>query len=123
MNDTVNVFSQMLGKVFHTVRSNGDELVFIGDEGSYHFMHHQDCCESVYIDDITGDLNDLVGSPLLIAEEVNGKIPDVFDESLYEATQWTFYKFATINGYVDVRWFGTSNGYYSTAVDFEVLNK
>jgi hypothetical protein len=82
------------------------------------FAHQQDCCETVRINDIVGDLQDLVGEPLLVAEEVKGATEP--DEEHYESYSYTFYKFATRKGYVDVRWLGESNGYYSESVDLFV---
>jgi hypothetical protein len=94
--------------------SNDDELIFTADNGrKFKLYHAQDCCESVYIEDIIGDLNDLIGSPLTLVEEISQEGND--DSGSYT---WTFYKFATIKGYVDVRWQGYSNGYYSESVDF-----
>jgi hypothetical protein len=94
-----------------------DEIVFVTTDGErYCMLHEQDCCENVSIEDIVGDLQDLVGSEILIAEEVEGEGPE--SEYSYESCTWTFYKFATRKGYVDIRWFGTSNGYYSERVSF-----
>jgi hypothetical protein len=114
-NSQVDI-KNMVGKVFTRVSGGvGDgELVFENDTERFVFFHYQDCCESVDINDIVGDLEDLVGEPLLIAEEVSGMTePDV---EHYESYTYTFYKFATRRGYVDVRWLGESNGYYSESV-------
>jgi len=108
----------MKGKTFVRVEGAvGDgEMLFVTEDGErFLFTHMQDCCETVDINDIVGDLEDLVGSPLLIAEEVSGATEP--DEEHYESYTYTFYKFATIKGYVDVRWLGESNGYYSESVD------
>jgi len=109
----------MVGKTFTRVTGGvGDgEMVFENDTERYVFTHDQDCCENVDINDVVGDLSDLVGEPLLMAEEVSGEIPVEFNEAEYESVTWTFYKFATRRGYVDVRWLGESNGYYSESVD------
>lgn len=108
----------MIGRTFVKVTNLGDEIRFEEKDGSYFKMYHdQDCCEHVNVEDVVGDLQDLVGSPILKAEEVTGDTPSdyVFDYQP-ESYTWTFYKFATIKGYVDIRWLGTSNGYYSESV-------
>ena len=106
----------MVGKVFTSVTQDGYEMVFENATERFVFFHAQDCCEHVDINDIVGDLEDLVGEPLLIAEEVSGETPVDFNEMDHESVTWTFYKFATRKGYVDVRWLGESNGYYSESV-------
>src|SRR5471032_2797784 len=105
--------SALLGKTL--TRANGevggDLLVFETDDGeTYQMYHDQNCCENVYIESIVGDLQDLVGSSLLVAEEICN---DSEDKEYGQSQTWTFYKFATVKGYVDIRWIGESNGYYS----------
>ena len=111
----------MLGKTFSRVRSDEDTVTFENDEVRYVLYHSTDCCESVVVEDIIGDLEDLEGWPLLIArEDYNADGPDLNEESY----TWTFYNFATFKGYVTIRFLGTSNGYYSEDVDCrkEILN-
>ena len=107
--------ADMVGKVFTSVTQTGDTMVFENATDRYVFFHAQDCCEHVRIEDIVGDLSDLEGEPLLKADEVEGESPADFEA--YDSYTWTFYKFATRKGYVDVRWLGESNGYYSESVD------
>lgn len=107
-----------LASVAKVDNGGDDELHFVANDGRHFKLYHsQNCCENVYIESIEGDLGDLVGNPILVAEEVSSE--ESRDPSLeYDSFTWTFYKLATIKGYVDIRWFGLSNGYYSERVDF-----
>lgn len=119
--DTAEVFEDMIGKVCKVVvvqSSEDDSMTFTSDDGHvFRFYHSQDCCESVGIYEIHGEVADLEGSPLVQAEAVahaNVNAPD----GGHESWTWTFYKFATAKGAVTVRWLGSSNGYYGEGVSF-----
>lgn len=117
-------FSVLVGKTLHKIENKGDELWWYCTDGSvYKMFHSQDCCESVRLDDIAGDFEDLIGQPILIAyKSTNSDMPPK-DQSPWtdESYTWTFYNIATNRGSVTLRWYGTSNGYYSESVDFEEI--
>lgn len=118
----VSVLTPMLGATITKIdgATGADEMLFHATDGrSFRFVHHQDCCETVRVEDVCGDLDDLIGSPLVEAEEVSSEgAPEPEDPDSYT---WTFYKFGTSKGSVTVRWLGQSNGYYSEGVEFEVV--
>lgn len=103
------------GETLISVKLLGDEVIFRTATKSYRMFHYQECCEDVRMESVVGDLNDLVGVPLLCAEEAHHQA----ETTAVDSTTWTFYKFATIKGFVDIRWVGSSNGYYSESVSLE----
>lgn len=109
----------LLGRVLTAVESSEDAIKLHCADGVFIFTHEQGCCESVSVESIVGDLNDLIGEPILLSEEVTGETAQPVDWAVgnEESYTWTFYKLATRKGYVDIRWFGESNGYYSESVD------
>lgn len=118
-------FDVLKGKTLKSVEGaveGNDRIVFETEDGKRFLMYHaQDCCENVRIHTVSGSVSDLLGSPLLEAEEVSGETPAV-EETYADSYTWTYYKLGTIKGHVTLAWLGTSNGYYSEGVDFERLD-
>lgn len=117
-------FEELLGKTIKSIAGVeiGSERIVIetSDGASYQMFHDADCCESVSLNDVAGDIADLIGSPLVIAEKsTSGTNPEgVAPEWQDDSFTWTFYRLGTVNGIVVLRWYGSSNGYYSEDVAF-----
>ena len=103
----------LLGKTLTSVVNEDDErIVFTTNTGQrFALFHEQDCCESVRVEEIIGDLSDLVGSPITEAAEETSAVET-------DDGTWTFYKIGTRKGSVTLRWLGESNGFYSESVNF-----
>lgn len=126
MSDPV---AQLIGLTLNRIEGclpDSDEVTFYSECGQQFRMYHeQDCCESVFLNDVEGDVSDLIGTPIVVAETVS----DAGQQALNlliplpdkggDCEQWTFYRLATTKGWVVLRWYGDSNGYYSTDVTFE----
>jgi len=119
-------FNELLGQTIVSLigaSTDSEEITIFTKEGyTYKMYHYQDCCESVSVEDIIGDTEDLMNTPITMAEEVTSE--DASPEGYVfgyepESYTWTFYKLATVKGYVTIRWLGQSNGYYSESVTFK----
>jgi hypothetical protein len=125
-------FSELKGKIIERIIINEctnekpfdttDAVVFYTNEGIYALYHDQDCCESVNLEEVIGELDDIMNSPVLIANEIindsnSGENSDDYNDSC----TWTFYNISTVKGHVTLRFFGVSNGYYSERVSLYKL--
>lgn len=113
MNHTIE---SIVGLTPKSIQQHGNDAIvftFSGGETA-RFWHVQECCEDVEIDDVNGDWTCLIGNPILVAEERVSEGPCDYGDH----ETWTFYTFRGIGGSVDVKWHGSSNGYYSESVDF-----
>lgn len=116
--------SVLVGQTISDVIQSNDEIIFTTTNGYRYKMYHgQDCCESVSIESIVGDLNDLIGQEILLAEcRCSNEKQDweevIKDDYWEDSFTWTFYTIRCLKASIDIRWYGSSNGYYSESVDF-----
>lgn len=122
-------FGSLQGKTLTKIEGDvgDDTMLFDTSDGERYQLHYyQDCCAHCSVEDICGDLSDLIGNPILLAEEVSNSEeypPGIPKPEYQESFTWTFYKLSTIKGSVTIRWYGSSNGYYSETATFEKVSK
>jgi hypothetical protein len=110
------------GETITEIAQIGDDRIELATASGkrYAMYHEQDCCESVTIHDIRGDLQSLVGKTLQVArEDATTDWPADVPKSEYtESCTWTTYTFDD----VVIRWHGESNGYYSESVQISEIS-
>jgi hypothetical protein len=122
--------SGLIGKTITAIRgmeAGSERIEFDCADGSkWQMMYHDDCCASCSVEDVCGDVADLIGSQVVRAEVPSSL--DNFDEEkaakgdsdyMPESYTWTFVILGTAKGTLTLRWFGSSNGYYSESPTFE----
>ena len=108
----------LVGKVIKGWAYSDEYFQILTDDCVYIFYHEYDCCESVWLTQVDGISDKIIGSRIVIAEVVTKTGEDgVIDTDKYVSVTWSFYKIGTNKGMIDFRFQGESNGYYSETVD------
>jgi len=98
------------------MQKDSEEITLQFEDGTtLMFFHNQDCCEVVEVAQVDGIVDRHIGTTFTeLRVKVDGRRGD-FNRD--ESETWTFYTLITSKGYLDFRWIGSSNGYYSEKVD------
>ena len=112
-NQAINI-DQIKGMTITAVvyKETNESLLIHLNTHVLEMIHHQDCCETVYLADVVGSFEDLIGYPLL---EVSESFADTGSADMSSTA--TYYNFNTVKASVQLRWIGESNGYYSEDVN------
>lgn len=116
-------FSGMVGKVLKSVEQGDERIMFNFDDGTACTSYHsQDCCESVDVYDVVGDIANIIGSPILEAEEICEDDGEPKPREWAESWTWTRQRIRTERGEVTFVWLGESNGYYGETPYFQITH-
>ena len=93
--------------------------IYFSEDEYIKMYHQQDCCENVDLDDICGN-TELEGAIFYELVEKKSDVELKAKDEYEESWTWTFYTIKTSKGYLDLRWYGSSNGYYGEDVDLAI---
>lgn len=101
------------------LEKGSERVVIVASGRRFTMFHYQDCCESVTVDSVIGEPDKLVGEVVLNAIEQTNRTDPIPKGEYLDSYTWTYYTIRTQSATVTIRWYGSSNGYYSESVDFE----
>ena len=89
---------ELVGKVVRGLAYSDEYFQILTDDCVYAFYHEYSCCESVWLTQVDGISDKIIGSRIVIAEVVTDE-KDTEDGH----TTWSFYKIGTNKGMIDFR--------------------
>ena len=123
MNE-LEIIKEVIGLKFSkggriTYDSNHQDLFFLeSSKFKVQIYVVEDCCNGSWIEDIEGDVHDIIDEPITMFELVSNRE----EENDYYKT-WTFIKIGTKKGSITIRFVGESNGYYTEHASVFILDK
>lgn len=118
----INVLAGLTLEAFDGKKGDA-EIVIVASGRKFKMLHYQDCCESVSVDSVSGNPQNAIGEVIIDATERNSRdhdLPNLPAKEWADSSEtWTYYTIRTQSETMVIRWYGTSNGYYSESVDFE----
>jgi hypothetical protein len=112
-------FFELVGQTITNISVGSETVTITTNTTVYTLSHCQSCCEHVRVYETFGEPQQIVGSPIVFAEEDAGAAdPEWYDGNGYhDSHTWTHYTISTKDGKtLDIWWLGESNGYYGEDV-------
>ncbi len=117
----------MIGQTIESIEQNDEQIIFNCEHDAFASEHYQDCCESVGVVETHGNLEDIIGSPVISANESYpdlGDLPNWASQyQPYDSYTFTLQTIRTAKGEVSFLWLGESNGYYGEQPYFRRTHK
>lgn len=110
-------FFSLIGHTITEIQHDDSSVTITTDKGKCRLEHQQDCCETVNLEKVIGNPQDLVGQTIIVSEEDVPKDPE-WHSGNYESHTWTMFKLSSQTHTVEFWFLGVSNGYYSESVSF-----
>lgn len=114
--EAINV---LVGVTLESVETLREQIIFhVNDGSAFTSLHLHDCCETVQIHHIEGDIASILNVPVLEAEETHSNDP-ALEGPYNDSWTWTRQRIRTERGEVTFVWLGESNGYYGETPYFQ----
>ncbi len=112
----IDIANKIIKNIRGLEAGSNDVYIHFEDGTVLHQGHNQDGCASVEVSQVDSSGERHIGATVIaLLEKV------VEGQTKWGSSTATFYTLQTTKGYLDWRWQGESNGYYSESVDSKLV--